>query len=171
MKILLEEAIKEDYKQPLDRRSITLSFNWKAWLVAQPAPDNHVAALAGMRSLNSSWSGACKTTVHYAYYLLIILFTTCSSPGVPRTSCCRTTECSSCTVEAPTVSTRLGHSRICSGKLLVFTYNYQNGLGSACLWDISLPRWSDCYSGAQRMRSSCRLANLRKSRTCLQWFC
>lgn len=173
MKVLLGEAIKECYTQPLDRRRITLVCNWKAWLDAQPAPDNHAAASAGMRSLDSSWPGAWKTTVHYIYYLLIILFTTHFPQGVPwscQTGCCRITECSSCTVEAPTVSTHLGHSRICTGKLLVFTYNYQNGLGSACLRDTSLPRWSDCHSGTQRMHSSTCLANLRKSRTCLQWF-
>jgi len=82
MKMLLGEAIKEHYKQPLDRRSITLVCSRKAWLGAQPAPDNHAAALAGMGSLNSSWSGACKTTVHYIYYLLIILFTIRSPQGV-----------------------------------------------------------------------------------------
>lgn len=56
-------------------------------------------------------------------------------------------------MEAPTVSTRLRHSRICTGKLLVFTYNYQNGLGSPCLWDTSLLRWSDCHSGTQQVHS------------------
>ena len=48
------EAIKEHYKQPLDRRNVALVCNRKAWLDAQPAPDNHGAALAGMGPLNSS---------------------------------------------------------------------------------------------------------------------
>lgn len=172
MKMLLGEVIKKHYKKLLDRRSIPLVCNQKVWLYAQPAPDNHVAALAGMGSLNSSWSGACKTAVHYIYYFLIILFITRSPRGVPRSPPperqCRITKCSSCTTEAPSESMCPGHSRICTGKLLFFTYNYQNGLGSACLRDASLPRRSDCHSGTQWILSSCHLANLRKRRNCLQ---
>lgn len=83
MKMLLGKALKEHYKQPLDRRSLTLVCSQKTWLDAQPAPGNHVAALAGKGSLNSRWSGASKMTVHYIYYLLIILFTTHALPRGP----------------------------------------------------------------------------------------
>lgn len=80
---LLVEAIKKHYTQSLSSRNITLVCNWKAWLAAQPAPDNHVTVLASMGSFYSSWSGACKTTVQYNYYIPIILFTRCSLQGPP----------------------------------------------------------------------------------------
>lgn len=113
MKMLLGEAITEYYKQLLDRRSITLACNQKVSLGAQPTADHSIAAIAGMVSFNSSWSGAFRIAVHSIYYFLTVLFIMPSTQGAHwSTPESRITKCSCCTVEAPIESTCPGHSRI-----------------------------------------------------------